>query len=265
MVTSSSKTQVSSLMNVSEFARGLLRRPFHAVRHRRQRSKRMRFYRSLVESGSLVFDIGANHGSRVEVFLALNANVVAVEPQPRCVESLHRFKQRRPSQLHIFAGVAGSSVGQAEMRLSNVDELSSLSSDWISAVQASGRFANAEWSTLLTVPMTTLDALIATHGEPAFIKIDVEGYEREVLGGLSKQPSTLRALSFEFTPERRSAAESCLDYCASLGEIECNYSEGESMTWALPKWVGPEALKSFLNRYAGNHQHFGDIYLRFTR
>jgi hypothetical protein len=56
--------------------------------------------------------------------------------------------------------------------------------------------------------MTTLDELISAHGSPAFCKIDVEGYEAEVLAALS-QP--IAALSFEFTPEVRAVALECVD------------------------------------------------------
>ena len=47
--------------------------------------------------------------------------------------------------------------------------------------------------------MTTLDTLVAEYGEPAFCKIDVEGFEVEALKGLSRP---LRALSFEYGPPR---------------------------------------------------------------
>ena len=46
------------------------------------------------------------------------------------------------------------------------------------------------------MPVTTLDRLIAQHGVPSFIKIDVEGFEDQVLAGLTHP---VPALSFEFT------------------------------------------------------------------
>src|SRR5436305_15306189 len=55
---------------------------------RQDRDRRADFYSQFVAPGSLVFDIGANVGNRVQVFLAIGARVVAVEPQQFCVETL---------------------------------------------------------------------------------------------------------------------------------------------------------------------------------
>ena len=46
------------------------------------------FYSQFVPNGGLVFDIGANIGNRIEIFLEIGATVIAVEPQAACVAIL---------------------------------------------------------------------------------------------------------------------------------------------------------------------------------
>lgn len=118
--------------------------------------------------------------------------------------------------------------------LSESTTLSSLSPDWVNAVRESGRFSNQRWVGTQTVPVTTLEKLIEDHGVPAFTKIDVEGFEFEVLSGL-KQP--LRIFSLEFTPEWFDKSASCIAYVGKLGNVVWNFSEGESMKLTHDHWV----------------------------
>jgi len=106
------------------------------------------------------------------------------------------------------------------------------------------------------VPVTTLDALIGKHSKPVFIKIDVEGFEAEVLAGLT-QP--VRALSFEFTTIQRDVARACIERCRALGYTRFNSALGESQVLIHEQWVGGDAMAAWLAAlpHAANS---GDIY-----
>ena len=121
--------------------------------------------------------------------------------------------------------------------------LASLSPEHVAAVQQSGRFADLRWRRCCEVAVTTLDALVAAHGPPAFVKIDVEGYELEVLKGLSRP---VPALSFEIVAERLSAAEACVERLETLGSYRYGFSEGETLELSVEQ-MRPAALLSWLH------------------
>jgi len=103
-----------------------------------------------------------------------------------------------------------------------------------------------------------LDQLIAEHGLPAFCKIDVEGYELEVLKGLS-QP--IPALSFEYVPACLELARDCVTYLARLGPYRFNGSVGEAQRLRSEEWLDAAPLLEWLAAVARTGRS-GDIYAR---
>ena len=140
-----------------------------------------RLYGNFVRPGDLVFDVGAHVGDRVASFRRLGARVVAVEPQRAMVRAL-RLLYGRSKSVAIEAVAVGREPGRARM-LINADNptVSSVSPAFVEAAHGAPGWETQRWSESADVEVTTLDALIAKHGVPAFIKLDVEGFEAEAL------------------------------------------------------------------------------------
>ncbi len=137
----------------------------------------------------VVLDVGANVGDYAQAVLkATKAQVHCFEPQPAVAEVL----RANLADFGDRAVVVESGVGATESRLKlhyNPDssELASFSEE----VNQIGYVNNAQ---SVEVPVTTLDAYVAHAGldRVDFIKIDTEGYEREVLLGAQHVIGTLR-------------------------------------------------------------------------
>jgi FkbM family methyltransferase len=235
---------------------------YHGIpgRHRRMAG----FYREFLGPGDLAFDIGAHVGSRVRAWRRLGARVVAVEPQPDCLGVLRLFFGRNPA-VTIVPLAVGAEAGRARLGVSTATPtVSSMSRDWIESVATDRSFARVRWDRSVEVEVVTLDDLIAAHGEPAFCKVDVEGFEGDVLAGLSRP---LRALSFEYLPPAHEATLAVVDLVerlgAAAGGYRYNYSPVETMRFASDRWLGADELVRLLEHVRPLGRS-GDVYARLA-
>lgn len=213
-------------------------------------------YARFVKTDALVFDIGAHVGDRIAAFRRLGARVVACEPNPSLVPTLRRL-YGDDEMVALEPVAVGASSGEIEMRI-NTDNptVSTASRDFLKASEGAPGWEGQSWDKSIKVGMTTLDALIARHGMPAFMKIDVEGFEAEALAGLT-QP--VPALSFEFTTIQRDAAQACLTRCQALGYSRYNAALGESQTLVHAEWQNAEAMGRWLAALPMS-ANSGDVY-----
>lgn len=179
--------------------------------------------------GDIVFDVGANAGDKTDVFQKRGVRVICVEPQPLMIQVLNnRFEGN--NNVEVVATALGSNIGELPMNIcSESPVLSTLSETW-----KKGRFVESNWDSTVVVPVTTLDKLVEQYGVPRYIKIDVEGFEKQVISGLS---SRVGLISFEFTSEYIRDAFESIGQLVKLGYTQFNISIGEQDVFALPNWI----------------------------
>lgn len=215
-------------------------------------------YRPFMQPDDLAFDIGAHVGNRTRCWASLGARVVAVEPQADFATWLRwQFKGR--DEIEVVETAVAAEPGTALMHVSPTNPtVTTLSGDWLDSVTKTDAFKDVAWQAPVEVPATTLDRLIAVHGLPVFCKIDVEGFEAEVLKGLS-QP--IKALSLEFLPAAIEVALEAVDLLEALGGYRYNVSYGEGMAFHLPDWQSADRMRTWLATQQGGRRS-GDVYAR---
>jgi FkbM family methyltransferase len=223
-------------------------RPDAAAHRRRVRG----FFGQFVRHGDLVFDIGANDGRYTGVFLELGATVVAVEPNP----SLARILRER-FRAEVEEVAVGAEPGFAELHLAEVDILSTLSTEWMDIARRE-QLSN-EWSgDTITVSVSTLDALIARYGVPSYVKIDVEGYEPQVLRGLSQAIATV---SFEVQGPALQMAADCVSILDQFAPYVFSVSPLDHHDLATEWLPGARLLERLPALLRNGH---GDVFARLA-
>jgi len=214
---------------------------------------------SLLPNGSLVFDIGADIGAFSEVYARAGFKVVAVEPNPQSAARLRLMTDGLP--VSVVEAAVGAKCGLATLHISEkIAPTSTLSNSFMTRMEDSNEKFKGNWHRRLVVPTVTLDTLVTHFGQPAYIKIDVEGYEIEVLRGLSSQPPLL---SFEYHDADLQAAYECVDRFLPDSEFNriTNSGWGYHEKLDFKKWLSRENLKNELSALSKSNIE-GDIFVR---
>ena len=230
-----------------------------------QHEQELDFFRNTLvgfRRNDLIFDIGANHGFKTRVFLELGARVIAVDPDEQNQKTLaERFLAYRLRKKPVV--VVGKAVsdrnGHETFWISEPGfAMNTLSAKWMEALgNDPARFGRTfEFREKRQVETITLEQMISTYGLPFYIKIDVEGYEPNVLKGLQ---TAVPYLSFEVNlPDFRSEGEQCI---ARLREIAANgvfnCAVGDRLMFS--QWMSHDA---FVKAFAGIRETSVDVFWR---
>jgi len=140
------------------------------------------FMKEFIQENEIVIDIGANIGyyALLEAKVASKGKVYATEPVPYNNEILRRnVRCNNYSNISVFTYAIGNRNGQGKMNVydksnwcSFTDNLENLNSEIIKEIE---------------VPLMTMDSFIKENVKqyPTLIRMDVEGYEHQIIKGMS--------------------------------------------------------------------------------
>ena len=217
-------------------------------------------YQKYLKTGDVAFDIGSHVGDRIASFRRIGAKVVALEPQPDCAQVI-RIIHGADAGVHLMEQACGARAGKLMLHINSQNPtVTTASADFITAAKGAEGWKEQVWDREIEVRVTTLDRLIANHGVPAFAKIDVEGFEDQVIEGLS---TPVPVLSFEFTTIQRGLALKCLERLRTLGRYRFDIALGESQQLTFGT---PVATSEMITHIASlpHNANSGDIYAILT-
>ena len=211
--------------------------------------KAVAFYSSFLDTHTdnrLIFDIGANKGNKVNAFLKMGFNVIAVEPEQKALSTLRwRFGHNKKVTI-LDNGVSDEEKILTIHIAENRSGLNTVSDKWVDSLEKekANRWQKKHaFKKSYEIKAITVDQLYQKFGVPYYIKIDVEGYEKNVIKGMSSLPSFV---SFETNlPEFLEETIECIQHLTSISDkIRFNYSITDKLE--LGNWITAAEMISLL-------------------
>jgi len=128
-----------------------------------------------LKESDVFYDIGANYGFFTYLAEELSSEVHTFEPNSELVEVLKTNTKENPA-VFINAVALSDTAGQTELHMSESTGLSTINASTI-------KTHTYAYKKTRLVQTQTLDDYVATHTQPTFLKIDVEGAEEAVIRG----------------------------------------------------------------------------------
>lgn len=222
----------------------------------------MNILKTILSKDNLIYDVGCNIGNKTNEYLKEKTKVICFEPQPNCVNHLNGIFKNNENVVVEPIGL-DNKVGESIIYEASHNTISSMSEEFIETVKKE-RFKDYQWSRQIKIKTDTLDNMITKHGKPTYIKIDVEGYELNVLQGLTTQ---IDFISIEYTPELKKSTLDCIEYVDKLnnGKSLFNYGYREDKEFKFDEWLNKEEIINYISSVNDYVFEFGDIYIKLVK
>jgi FkbM family methyltransferase len=192
-----------------------IKNPSNYQAHLREIEFYERLFKYLDRPVQIIFDVGANWGSKTNVFSKLAYKVVSFEPAINCFRFLE--KRFRNSNVVVLNLALGNCESENEFySVADNEGYSSLSPKHIEVTLKQRGVSSAFKINKTKVKVKEIEYFINQFGVPDYIKIDVEGFELEVIKGLK---TLVPIISFEANlPQFTQESVQCIEYLMRLSK-----------------------------------------------
>lgn len=236
-------------------------------KHYRQHPSRpaeIKFYGRLTDASEpgCIIDVGANHGSKTEIFVDLASRVIAIEPDPSAAMTLR--KRFRWNAVEVIQAAISSEVGVAVFhRFEAGSPYNTLSDNWATAMVDGSNHQGLQLPkpALIDVKTETLADIVARFSPIKYIKIDAEGFEDKVLSTL-KIPVPLISMEFNL-PQMRETMLICVRHLERTdARYLFNFALSEPpIALELDEWLsGDDAI----SRIRSTGRKYVELYARLS-
>ena len=147
---------------------------WHLMHHPKSADPELLYLDKIVPEGAVTVDVGANCGLYTRKLARLSQRVYAFEPSHKMADLLRRTS---PSNVSIHEIALSDQTGNAELFIPQGDQEPVYG---LASLEPRVGLSNKHIVSV-NVPTARLDAIV--HQDVAFVKIDVEGHELNVLNG----------------------------------------------------------------------------------
>ena len=196
------------------------------------------FYKDLIQNinykNDLIIDVGANVGDKSNLFSKLAGKVLAFEPSTTIFPILkHRYKKSNVEVFNCALGRINTTLDFYEIE--GNEAYSSLSKKHIETTVTERNVADFELIKNKRVTVEKIENYIKKYGMPIYIKIDVEGYEYEVIQGLE---TAVPLISLEANlPEFSKESVNCIEYLSNISSDKYIFNFTTNHSFLLENFI----------------------------
>lgn len=193
---------------------------------------------------NLAFDVGGNVGEVSDTLKKKFDKVILFEPNPE----LHDDLIEKYKNTNVIVDNRGVSelVGTKSLMVSSYHQISTLSDEWMTE----SRFSNDySWEKKVEIQTIDLNTAILEYGVPKFIKIDVEGYEFDILNSFNVLLENT-IICFEFVEEFKQKIFKTMNHIFELGYKQYSIIFSDKILYdSNLNWLGYDDLIEIVSEF----------------